>query len=225
MAEMNKIEYKSDSVILRSYPKVIFFYPLLIVSIILFLIQYFLNSPNVNKIIGFIWILVFFCNLFVIAIDTTSGKLFTLALIIVGVILIIIYFIAPQIDLSIFGLESELFDFGLTAQFYLIISLILTFILVFVWLEERFDFWKIEKNEIYHKKGLLSNIKRYPTSGLKYSKEITDLFEFLALKAGRVTLFIDSNTTVTLDTVINVNKKIKKLDGLLSQFRVKVVNP
>lgn len=225
MSETNEKSYKSDAVILRRYPKVIFFYPLLIVSFILFLIQYILNSPDLNKFLGFIWILIFFCNLFVIAIDTTSGKLFFLALIIVGLIMMVAYIIAPQFDLSIFGFESDLFNFSFTAQFYLVITVILAFILLFVWLEERFDYWKIEKNEIYHKKGILSNLERYPSSGLKYTKEISDIFEFLALKAGRVILFIDANTIVTLDTVINVNKKMQKLDNLLSQFRVKVVNP
>ena len=223
MSVSNKVNLESPSLTLRHYPKVVFFYPLMIVSFILFIIQYFMESPNL--VLGYIWMIVFFCNLFVTAIDTTSGKFFFIALIILSLILIVVYILAPRIDLSSFGFELGIFYFGLTTQFYLVISLTLAAILFFVWLEERFDFWKIEKNEIYHKKGIISNLKRYPTSGLKYTKEIVDVFEFLALKAGRVTLFIDANTIVTLDAVVNVNKKMKRLDELLSQFRVKVVNP
>ncbi|TFF89061.1 MAG: hypothetical protein EU548_08115 [Promethearchaeota archaeon] len=119
----------------------------------------------------------------------------------------------------------QLFNFGLKTQFFLIVSIIIAFILLFVWLEERFEYWVIEKNEVYYKKGLLSNIKRYPTSNLEYSKDITDIFEYLTLRAGKITLTINNKTIFTLDTVLNVNKKIKELDDLLSQFRVKVVNP
>ncbi|MFX1267216.1 MAG: hypothetical protein ACFFAK_04575, partial [Promethearchaeota archaeon] len=67
---------KEEKIFLRSYSKVIFFYPLLITSLILFLIQYFAGIYEPG--LGAIWITVFFANLFVIAFDTSSTKFFIL---------------------------------------------------------------------------------------------------------------------------------------------------
>lgn len=213
----------SESIVLRRYPKVIFTYPLLIISIALTFLQFFWESYN--PFFGAIWMLMFTFNLFMIAFETNSTRLFSIIILIVISILIFIYIIAPNIELDILNLSSILINFGFTTQFYFVMSVILGLILLFVWIEERFEYWKIEKNEVYHKSGILANLKRYPTSNLEYSKEITDVFEYLALRAGKITLIVNNKTAFTLDTVINVNKKIKQLDDLLSQFRVKVVNP
>lgn len=220
---MNTRSSESKSIVLRRYPKIIFIYPLLIVSIALAFLQFFWQSYN--PIFGAIWMLMFTVNLFVIAFETSSSRLFSIIIIVVILLLIFIYIIAPNIELNVLNISSNLVDFGFTTQFYFVTSVILGLILLFVWIEERFEYWKIEKNEVYYKSGILANLRRYPTSNLEYSKEITDVFEYLALRAGKITLIINSKTAFTLDTVINVNKKIKQLDDLLSQFRVKVVNP
>jgi len=91
-------------------------------------------------------------------------------------------------------------------------------------LEAQFHYWKIEKNEIYYKSGLLANTKRYPTANFRYEKEIADIFEYLTLRAGKFILIPEQGTVITMDTVLNVNKKAKELDRLLSQIRVRVVN-
>ena len=51
-----------NEVILRSYPKVIFFYPLLFTTLILWIIE--AVSPG-NSIAGAIWFIMFFANAFV----------------------------------------------------------------------------------------------------------------------------------------------------------------
>ena len=79
---------KEEKVYLRDCSKVIFFYPLFITSLILFLIQLItgIDEPG----LGAIWVTVFFANLFVIAFDTSSIKFLILLLIVI--ILIIILF-------------------------------------------------------------------------------------------------------------------------------------
>lgn len=220
---LRKNSVESKSIILRRYPKVIFFYPLFIISIILCCIQYYFDVST--NILGYIWIIILFLNLFVVAFETNSTRLFVAVVIIILSIIIFFYVILPYLNIDLRALFLGTLDLSLTTEFYLVVTIILGFILFFVWFEERFEYWKIEKNEVYHKKGFLANLKRFPTANLEYTKEITDVFEYIALRAGKITLIINDKTAFTLDTVVNVNKKIKELDELLSQFRVKVVNP
>ena len=57
-----------EVIYLRNYSKAIFFFPLFIANIILWILQYFLGeSGNPVPWLGFIWTLVFFINLLTIA--------------------------------------------------------------------------------------------------------------------------------------------------------------
>ena len=61
-----------DVVILRSYPKAIFFTPLLVISIIFWIIQAFL--PTLNPWLGGIWVIIFFSNFAVSSLDFPSTR-------------------------------------------------------------------------------------------------------------------------------------------------------
>ena len=61
---------------LRSFPKIIFLWPLLLTSAILWIIQAFAKEPL--QWLGIFWLMVLFCNLFVIAFDFSSAKLYQL---------------------------------------------------------------------------------------------------------------------------------------------------
>ncbi|MFX1480218.1 MAG: hypothetical protein ACFFCI_19065, partial [Promethearchaeota archaeon] len=67
-----------DVIYLRSYPKVIFFWPLLLFSAVFWLTQALLSgrpgeNPNEgNTILGYIWFIVFFINIFITAFDFSS---------------------------------------------------------------------------------------------------------------------------------------------------------
>ena len=88
-------------------------------------------------------------------------------------------------------------------------------------LTSRFDYYRIERNEVIHKKGIFStNIERFPVRGLRIKKDIPDLFEYLTFRAGSLTLILAKGTVVHLNTVLNVNKKIKQIDFLLSSLHV-----
>jgi hypothetical protein len=202
-------------VILRSYPKVIFLYPLLIVSFILWLLQMLYPDPIPG--FGTLWMIVFFVNLFIMAFDFSSAKFFVLLMIVVILVLLLFFLILPNLNISFSGLSINL---GITAEFYLITTLVLVFILGIVVLSSRFDYWKIERNEIYHKKGIFSSAERIPTKSLRIMKEIPDVFEFFALRAGRITLAPGHGDVIPLNTVVNVNKKQNQIDYLLSYVSV-----
>ncbi len=215
----NKPKKAIEEVILRSYPKVIFFWPLLITSWILYLIEALTPEGSIS-VLGYIWFIVFFANLFVIAFDFSSAKFFVLILIIVVVILILVFLVLPQVGDVSFGGES--LDVALPWGFYLIMGLILLAILFFVVIGAQFNYWKVERNEIYHKKGIFSSAERIPTKSLRIKKEIPDVFEFFILRAGSVTLMPGHGEVIHLTTVLNINNKQEQIDDLLSHVRVEI---
>lgn len=221
MSEEKPAEKKKtmpQEIILRSYPKVIFFYPLLFTSAILWLIQAFFSEPVAG--LGYFWMIVFFANLWVIAFDFSSSKFFILVLAIVVIVLLLIFFLLPNLTVEDSGVEP--FNIGITAEFYMVMTIILAVILGLVVLGAQFDYWKVERNEIYHKKGLFSQAERWPVRSLRIKKEIPDVFEFFALRAGSITLIPSKDTIIPLHTVLNINKKAEQIDYLLSHLHVEV---
>ncbi|MFX1356341.1 MAG: hypothetical protein ACFFA8_03575 [Promethearchaeota archaeon] len=212
---MSKPNKPVTKIILRSYPKIIFFWPLLIVSFILWLLQLLVADPVAWY--GNFWLIVFFVNLFITAFDFSSTKFFVLVLVVVVVILLLFFLVIPNV--GPIALPSG-FNPGLSAEFYLIMTLVLGLILLLVLISARFDYWKIERNEIYHKNGIFSSAERIPTKSLRIKKEIPDVFEFFLLRAGRITLLPGHGDVIPLNTVLNINKKQEQIDWLLSYVSV-----
>ncbi|MFX1495888.1 MAG: hypothetical protein ACFFBH_00030 [Promethearchaeota archaeon] len=207
-----------EKIYLRSYSKVIFFYPLLVTSLVLFLIQYFIGIDEPG--LGAIWITVFFANLFVIAFDTSSTKFFIILLAIIVIILLFTFLFHPL------AILSQIFSFEVTItmsyQFYLSVSIILALSFLISWIATRFDYWTLERNEVIHKKGIFVSAVRYPTKSLRIKKTIPDIFELILLRSGAIHLILGDQEAVYLDTILNINKKAKRIDYLLSDIEVEV---
>ncbi len=203
-----------NEVFLRSYPKVIFFWPMALVSLVLWLLQMIYPTPV--ALLGNIWLVVFFVNMFIVAFDFSSSKFFVLIMVVVVVVLLLV-FLVPGLFTAIPGGE---FNPGITAEFYLVLTIAMALILGIVVLSSRFDYWKIERNEIYHKKGIFSSAERMPTKSLRIKKEIPDVFEFFILRAGSITLLPGHGDVIPLPTVLNINKKQRQIDYLLSHVSI-----
>ncbi len=201
-------------VYLRSYPKVIFFWPMALVSFVLWLLQLVVVEPE--QWFGNFWLIVFFVNMFIVAFDFSSTKFFVLILVVV-IVVILLVFLVPGFFVTETGVGL---DPGLTAEFYFVVSIIMALILGLVVLGSRFDYWKIERNEIYHKSGIFSSAERIPTKSLRILKEIPDVFEFFILRAGSITLMPGHGDVIPLPTVLNINKKQKQIDYLLSHVSI-----
>ena len=112
------------------------------------------------------------------------------------------------------------FNLEITHTFYLVVTLVLALILGLILISSRFDYWKIERNEIYHKSGIFSSAERIPTKSLRILKEIPDVFEFFALRSGSITLKPGQGDVIPLTTVLNINKKQEQIDYLLSHVSI-----
>jgi len=210
-----------DKVILRNYSKVIFFYPLFITSFILWIIEYIAEGELFW--LGFFWLIMLFLNLFVMAFDVSSTKFFIILLVIIVFILLLIFMIIPNVSIPGFQsfIDTEA-SIKMTKNFYLGITIILGIVLLLAIIGANFDYWKLERNEVYHKKGLFSSANRYPIKGLRINKEILDVFELFALRAGSITLIFSNDKIFHLSTVLNVNKKSEQIDYLLSHMEVEI---
>ncbi|MFX1305320.1 MAG: hypothetical protein ACFFBF_10500 [Promethearchaeota archaeon] len=209
------VKYPQE-IFIRSYPKVIFFWPLLITSAILWLIQAIVGDPI--SVLGYIWFIVFFTNIFVSAFDFSSTKFFVLILAIVIILLVVVFLVLPNFTGDITGIKLSV---GLPWEFYMLMSIILVIILGIVMISTRFEYYKIERNEIIHKAGIFSSAERFPVKSLRFKKEIPDVFEFFMLRAGKLTIMPGkADEVMILDTVLNINKKEKQLDWLLSHVSV-----
>ena len=219
--EIKEERAKEEKVYLRNYSKVIFFYPLFIASFILYLIEAIMGIEE--PWLGAIWITIFFANLFVIAFDTSSTKFFIILLVVIILIIIFAFVFHPG------NIISQVLSFEITItmsyQFYLVSTIILGLIFIIAWIATRFDYWKVERNEVIHKKGIFVSVDRYPTKSLRIKKEIADIFEFALLRVGRIELFFGGQDVIHLNTIININKKAKQLDYLLSDIEVDVETP
>ena len=220
MSETGKKKKATNEVILRSYPKVIFFWPLLVMTLIAWPIQAVLADQSADGTpLGYVWFMMFFANLFVIAFDFSSTKFFVLIMAIVIVILILIFLVLPYLSIDLGLIEIEL---NIPSGFYMIMSLILLFILGFVVISSQFNYYKVERNEIYHKSGIFSTAERIPTKSLRLKKEIPDVFEFFILRAGSITLMPGHGEVIHLRTVLNINNKQDKIDEMLSHIHVEI---
>ena len=205
-----------SEIFIRSYPKVIFFWPLLFTSLILWIVE-IMDDSSLTPVLGTVWFIVFFINIFVTAFDFSSTKFFVLILAIVVIILLVVFLVLPRFALPAMGQ----LNLSLSPQFYLVMTLILFFILGIVVISTRFEYYKIERNEIIHKKGIFSSAERFPVKSLRFKKEIPDVFEFFLLRAGKFTIMPGkADEVMILDTVLNINKVEKHLDWLLSHVSV-----
>jgi len=210
---------EKDQVILRNFPKAIFFTPLFLVSVIFWIVQSFLT--DLNPWLGIIWVIIFFSNFTVTALDFPSYRVLILVLGI-AIIVLLALFLGLIPTLKQLGIIGQNFRIGLPVEFYMIMTIILGLILGLVMLSTRFDYYRIERNEVIHKTGFFTtSLERYPVRGLRVKKEIPDLFEYFLFKAGTITLiFAKNDKIIHLNTVLNVKKKAERIDFLLSSLHV-----
>ncbi len=213
-------------VILRDISKGIFFYPLAIFSLVAALIEHIGELPDPTQpgpyadILAIIWLVVFFANVFVVSFDFSTGKFLILILVVAVVGLVLFLLIQNGTIPMPSGGGAPPINLKIRTQFYWMTSAILITIVLLTILVGRFRYVKIESNEVLVK-GILGDVKRFPTANLHYDKKVTDVFEYMALRAGTIILHITgAEEPVELYTVINVHKKAEQMDALLSAMKI-----
>lgn len=209
-----------DEVTIRSYPKTVLFYPTMLVSLILALLEWLLPLPtNLLYVIGFVWFIIFTWNLLVLSFEFGKGVVVALFLTIVIIILGAALFftmtgILPWIHPAIFQLYVN--AYSLLAFF-----LVFGFVILLSWISTRFYYFRVTHNEVIYKKGLLGDVERYATANLTVHKEILDLFEYALFRSGRLTIEVPGRKlAIVIQNVPRINSVERKILHLLGRIEI-----
>lgn len=221
---MKKNKPEKSKVILKNYSKIILLYPLLVYSVLALIIQAVIEeiTGNERPSLAILWMFIFFINLIMIGFDFPTIKFFILFLVLtLAIVTLILLDVNEVIDLSsILASIRPFFDYSLDTKFYGWATFVLGFTIGGAILQAQLHFVKVEKNEIYVKGLATGKAERFPSSQLHINTEIVDVFELIALGAGKVTMKIGNERIVSLETVPMVRKKKQIIDRLLSSALV-----
>lgn len=221
-----------SSIYLISYPKIVFLYPTFIVSIVVAIFMSIAgesaqiggNREHMAEIMSLIFLGVFGLNLTVLAFDfprTTSLTLFFLgAALFMGAWMLLRF--NPDIVPTITGLLKGIRPWA-NSQMYWLFAGILGLIFIGVAISVRFDYWEVKGNELLHHHGFLSDLERFAAPNLKIDKEISDIFEYILLRSGRLVLHPRNEPrAIVLDNVPFISRKEKQITRMLGALQVQV---
>jgi hypothetical protein len=217
----------TERVVLVSYPKIVFLYPSLIVSLLAAIYMRFVASGVDSAgavVVGWTFLIVLSLNLIVLSFDFPRGTSLTLFFVIVaivlGALLLIRWF--PNMLPSFSALLAKLTP-AANATFYFVFFGVLTLIFIGVWINRRFDYWEVRPNELLHHHGILSDLERFSAPHLRIDKEINDVFEYLLLGSGRLILHpSEERRAIVLDNVFWISGKEKVITSMLGALQVQV---
>lgn len=167
---------------IRSMPKVIFFYPVWILSLVCAIAAAASDPPAAW--IGLSWMALFVLNLFVIAFDFTEQKTVIVALTtVVAVLTLVLLGALSDVTAFVTALRPVM-----NQTFYWMMFVVFGVVFLLAWLGSRLDYWEIEPNEIVHRHGIFRRMKRFSTESLRWDKLIPDVMERIMLGTGTIIL-------------------------------------
>jgi hypothetical protein len=218
-----------ESLVIRSWPKIVLMLPTLFASIVCFIIMGIAGPVNPETqfgsihYVGLAFLIIMGINLTMLLYDL-SPKGFILVALLIAVLLLLIALINPGTGgTSLWTRIGKVMSVRVIANaaFYFIFSLILLFNLGIAWVITRFNYWKVEHNEIIIHKGFMHEQERHPTPQARFKLVIEDVVEYAILGSGKIIFyFADDNSHHELPTVLFVHRKAKQLDELLGRLAV-----
>lgn len=204
-----------QKVTVRPYPKIIFFWPTWILSLVAGIILASTDTPPVH--LGTVWMCVFAFNLIVIAFDFNE----VVSLLVFALVGVLVFaglyfdFLGP---IGNFFADLKL---NMDASYYWTQFGLFTIIYFFVFLRSRFDYWEFRHNEVIHRSGVFADIKRYSTEDLRWFKEIPDVLERIMCGSGRMILTTPREThPIVIEHVVGINRIDEKVADILGVKRV-----
>ena len=222
-----------EMTILRPYPKVVFFYLTWIASLVAGIVTSMYAVPldsaadkvqdmvSVQQFWTYLWLVVFTLNLMVVAFE--FGRMVIVSVVFFSLALIFLAFWQNWIT----GVLSFLGDIDPAAdhKFFFFVFTVFTVIYIFVFIQTRFNYWVVGRNELRHKHGFLGDVKRYHAQHVKINKEIPDVFEFLLLRSGSMVLHPEGeDRAFVLENIIGINGKEKEVKQILESYAVRIDN-
>jgi hypothetical protein len=182
------------------------------------------GAPTYHLNCARIFLVIFTLNMVVIAFDfpraTSLTLFFAISAFVIGLWFLFTLYpgLAPKILDGILSIQPFA-----NASFYLIYSLIMISLYVWVLISRRFDYWEVKGNELLHHHGFLSDLKRFSAPNLRIDKEINDLFEYMLLRSGRLIIHASNERrAIVLENVLRINRTEERITRMLGALQVRV---
>lgn len=208
----------------RGYPETLFFYPSMIVSVIIFLIYllednlsdmgFVLDDP-MKSALGTFFFAVFAFNFLIVAFDFGLGKTALLATSVIIIVLIYLLLRTQITDLD-FGFVWP--DIHASMEFYFFFAALVFVHLVIIYFYSRIDYWIISPTEIYHHRGILGDERRFGNAQHAHIEKTTpDIFEKMLFLSGDIFIKPETDPHIyRIANVFRVNKKEEEIRKILS---------
>ncbi len=215
-------------IFLVSYPKIVFLYPTAMMALIAAVYMAIARPETTDRpdthVVSLIFLFVLAVNLIVLSFDFPRTTSLTLLFffVAVGIGLWFLFYTKPGLLPFIGNILSGLQPFA-NASFYALIAGFLAFIYLCVIVSVQFDYWEVRPNELLHHHGFLSDMERFSAPNLRIDKEISDLFEYMMLRSGRLILHpSNERRAIVLDNVFFINRKEEELTRMLGALQVQL---
>lgn len=219
---------KIDRFIIRSWPKIILMLPTLFMALVCGVIMSLNAAPPVDAVfgwlhfVGLMFLLVLLVNLTLLLYDLSLRGFLIISL---GILVFVlgIFLLNRYVEGGAWRAIGEALSVRVyaNAAFYFTFAFVLVFNLAIAWVQTRFHFWVIERNEIIIHRGYMAEQERHPTAQARFKLVIDDVVEYGLLRSGKLVFFFgDDRSQHVLDTVLRVHSKAKVLDDLLGRVAV-----
>ena len=216
-----EVEGHRDVIHIASFPEIVYFWPLVLVSFFCAFLQGVGASPVTA---GWIFTIVMALN-FIVLIQNFDQKQFTI-LVLVIVALMLGVWIVNLYGFSFFKtFASWLLGFApafSTDAYLLIGGLMLIF---FIWglTTPLFDYWKFEQNEFVHFTQPIGRDMSIARIGCTIYKDFPDIFEtILTFGGGSLIVRRDNQVLANIRNVPFLGRRMRALEHMLSETRVTV---
>jgi hypothetical protein len=231
MSTGSSSDSKEESIIVRSYPKVIILYPTVLFALLFAVTQVLLPTLGFDAeqakpfryLCGATFMAIFALNLFVMSFDFPRMAAITM------VLAIFVIFLGLTLLNTMIPVWSQIaqllgmLKIDANSEFYFCFALSFIFCYVVAWVLTRFDYWEITANELLHHHGPWGDLERFPSPNLKLDKELHDVFEYLILRSGRLTLYpATERKAIILENVPGINGVEERIKALLSATEVRI---
>ncbi|MBI3090603.1 MAG: hypothetical protein HYY96_08040 [Candidatus Tectomicrobia bacterium] len=200
----------------RSYPKAIFFYPLMLAAFVCGGLSWM--RPNL-EFTGVLFLFVLSINFMIVSFEFSRFVSLAVVFLITTLIFAGLWLdVIPSLKLLIATLDFA--AIRASAAFYLAVGVILFLLLFGMFLATRFDYWELRPNELLHHEGFLGDLRRFPAPNLSAEKERRDVLEWLLLRSGRLILHPPGHVPIILENVPRIERVEARLQEVLSSISV-----
>ena len=181
------------------------------------------TSPQ--NVMAMFFITVFFFNLLIMSIDFPRFTIIAIVLLAAALTFFLLWLnVSYDLLPPLVALLEKIFA-SANSAFYALVAVVIGINFGIIWVSRYLDYWEILPNEILHNHGPFSDLERFPTTNLKFDKEIPDILEYALLRSGRLVLHVQNERkAIVLDNVLWIDAKENELKKMMSRMEVRITS-